>query len=198
MFYYLSGTVTHTEPNLAVIDVGGAGYGCAVSGTTLAQLETGKKVKLYTYCNIREDAFDIYGFYTLAEKRSFELLLGVTGVGPRVALAILTANRPEALSTAVITGNEKALTAAAGVGKKLAQRIILELRDKLSAESTELAGSSGAVVSAVGKDKLSDAMAALAVLGYGPGEINAALKGVDVENLTLEDIIRQSLKKMMK
>ena len=127
-FYYLEGTIALLDANLAVIDCGGVGYGCATTRYTLSQLKTGQRHRLYTYCNIREDAFEIYGFSTRDELRCFEMLLGVTGVGPKAALAILSATTPDGFRLAVLTGDEKTLTAAAGVGKKLAQRILLELR----------------------------------------------------------------------
>jgi Holliday junction DNA helicase RuvA len=154
--------------------------------------------KLYTYSVIREDCFDIYGFATQAEKRSFELLLGVSGVGPRAAQSILSSITPENLAMAIVSGNEKALTAAPGIGKKLAQRVILELKDKLAGETEGYSfESAGTAASNARPDKLKDAAAALAVLGYGNKEITVALRAVDTENLSLEEIIRQSLKQML-
>ena len=198
MFYYLEGVVNVIGRNLAVIDIGGAGYACMATANTLSRLETGKKARLYTYCNIKEDAFDIYGFFDLSEKRCFEHLLGVSGVGPKAALSILSSATPESLALAVINDDETALTLAPGVGKKLAQRIILELKDKVSKEAAALkpsgyvpprgdAGQPGA--------KQRDAAAALAVLGYSQSEISAAMRGIDSENLTVEEIIREVLKK---
>ena len=202
MFYYFNGEVTLLESNLAVIDCGGVGYACRTSSYTLSRLHVGERARLYTYCSIREDAFDIYGFSTREELRNFELLLGVTGVGAKAAQAILSANTPESLSLAIMSGNEKALTAAPGIGKKIAQRVIMELKDKFSggAVGDSSFGSSGAYapVAASGGDKLSDAAAALGVLGYGGNEIAAALKGLDIQNLSVEDIVRQGLKKLMK
>lgn len=201
MFYYLSGTVAETEANLAVIDCGGVGYACATTNYTLSQLKKGTQAKLYTYLNVREDAMELFGFASRSELRSFKLLIGVSGVGPKAALAILSANTPENLTMAVVTENEKALTAAPGIGKKIAQRIILELKDKLAKAEEEYTfggGSSGAVAAVVSGDKTREAAAALSVLGYGPAEINAALKGVDIANLPLEEIIRQALKHMVK
>ena len=119
MFYYLEGTVTIVGQSLAVIDIGGAGYACMTTAATLAHLENGKKARLYTYCNVKEDAFDIYGFYDLSEKRCFELLISVSGVGPKAALSILSGSTPEALAIAIINDDERALTAAPGIGKKL-------------------------------------------------------------------------------
>ena len=142
---------------------------------------------------------ELFGFASQSELRSFKLLIGVSGVGPKAALSILSATTPQQLAMAVVMGDEKALTAAQGVGKKIAQRIILELKDKLAKEQGSFdAGSGAAAVLPVQNNKAGEAAAALAVLGYGSQEISAALKGIDMEALPLEEIIRQSLKKMVK
>jgi len=208
MFYYLEGTVTVIGMNLAVVDIGGVGYACMTTTSTLSRLEMNKKARLYTYCNIKEDAFDIYGFYDLSEKRCFELLLGVSGVGPKAALSILSSATPESLALAIISDDETALTIAPGVGKKLAQRIILELKDKVSKDTAALKatgyavpgsgsdGSGGAAGQPVAKQR--DAAAALAVLGYNQGEISAAMRGIDTNALSVEEIIREVLKNSVK
>ena len=201
MFYYLEGTVSVLSQNLAVIDIGGVGYACMTTLNTLSRLETSKKARLYTYCNVKEDAFDIYGFFDLSEKRCFELLLGVSGVGPKAALSILSSATPESLALAIINDDETALTIAPGIGKKLAQRIILELKDKVSKE-TDAIKTSGYVPprGEAGQpgSKQRDAAAALAVLGYSQGEISAAMRGIDINALTVEEIIREVLKKALK
>ena len=200
MFYYLSGTVGHLAPNLAVIDCGGVGYACRTTSYTLSALQVGQKAKLYTHLNVREDAMELYGFATENERSCFQMLIGVSGVGPKAALSILSASTPEALATSIITGNEKALMVAQGIGKKIAQRVILELKDKLAKGQLPAAEESygGTGVTVIPQDKTSEASAALAVLGYSPAEITAALKGLDLEKLTLEEIIRQALRKMVK
>ncbi len=200
MFYYLNGTVAHLGPYLAVIDCGGVGYACRTTNTTQARLKLGEKGKLYTFLNVREDAMELYGFATQDELNLFELLLSVSGVGPKAALSILSANSPANLALSIITGDEKALTCAPGIGKKIAQRVILELKDKLAKGQTIGGGESygGTGVTVIPENKLSEATAALAVLGYSQGEIGAALKGVDLDSLTLEQIIKEALKKMMK
>ncbi len=201
MFHYLSGVVAELYPNLAVIDCGGVGFEVNTSSYTLSQLKAGEKTKLYTYVHIREDSFEIYGFSGKSEKRCFEMLLGVSGVGPKAALSILSVNTPESLIMSIVSGNERAITAAAGVGKKIAQRVILELKDKMAKETESVSFSDAAAFSPVAvsdRSKLGDASAALAVLGYSAPEINAALKAVDMENLTLEQIIKAALKQMMK
>ena len=198
MFYYLSGTVALIDANLAVIDCGGVGYKCFTSNYTLASLQTGKPARLYTHCNIREDAFDIFGFASREELGCFERLLGVSGVGPKAALAILSVVSPDQLTLAVLTQDEKTLTMAQGVGKKMAQRILLELKDKLGAQQLEI--STGAQVSGaapVHGSKTAEATAALASLGYSQAEIGAALKGLNVESMTVEEIVRQALRAMV-
>lgn len=202
MFYYLEGTVAELLPYLAVIDCGGVGYACKTTNNTLSHLKKGQKGKVYTYLNVGEGVFDLYGFATQSELHTFRMLLGVSGVGPKAALAILSTGTPDALAMAIITGDEKTLTAAPGIGKKIAQRIILELKDKLAKESAatglDFSGSDTPVNAISFTNKASEAAQALAVLGYSSAEVAVALKGVDVENLPLEEIIRQSLKKMVK
>ena len=200
MFYYLSGTVAHIEPYLAVIDCGGVGYACRTTTYTLAGLKKGEKGKLYTHLNVREDAMELYGFGSQEELNLFQQLISVSGVGPKAALSILSASTPANLALSIITGDEKALTCAQGVGKKIAQRVILELKDKLSKGQTIAAGGGalpGAAVTIIPDNKLSEASAALAVLGYSQSEINVALKDADLTQ-PLEQIIRLALKKMVK
>ncbi len=200
MFYHLSGTVTDLEPGLAVVDCGGVGFAVNTTAYTVGQLHRGEKGKLYICEQVREDAFDLYGFATLGEKRCFEMLISVSGVGPKAALAILSANTPERVCMAVLNDDEKALTAAQGVGKRLAQRIILELKDKMGKQAEGLAPSGITLpTAAVAGDgtKLADVMSALTVLGYSRAECSAALKGVDLDALSLEDAIRAALRNMM-
>lgn len=197
MFYYLNGTVTVLEANLAVIDCGGVGYACHTTGYTLSQLQLGKQHKLFTYCNVREDAFDIFGFATKEELNCFNRLIGVSGVGPKVALAILSSVTPSQFTLAVVTGDEKTLTMAQGVGKKMAQRIILELKDKLSGDIPEYGSDTAASIPVASGNKASEAAAALASLGYSQSEIGRALKGIDVEHLSLEEIVRMALRAMV-
>ena len=199
MFYYLNGFVAETGANLAVIDCGGVGYACATTNYTLAQLKKGEKAKLYTYLHVREEIFEIYGFASQGELNSFKMLIAVSGVGPKAALAILSSTTPDQLALAIVTGDEKALTAAPGIGKKIAQRIILELKDKLSKDPGSFASASGASIPVpVKNDKSGEAAAALAVLGYTSQDIAVALKGLDMDALPLEEIIRQALKKMVR
>ena len=195
MIYYVSGPVTVLEPGLAVIDCGGVGYGCRVTAYTAAQLKLNQPAKLYITEVIREDAFDLYGFFSREEQRCYDLLTTVNGVGPKAALAILSAG-PQNFTLAVMTGDEKLLTAAQGVGKKLAQRIILELKDKMGGSQTELDFSAGISAPPVHPGNAALAQAALQELGYSPAEIAAALKGAD-PNLTTEELVRYALRAMV-
>lgn len=198
MFYYLDGTVAEILPYLAVIDCGGVGYACKTTNNTLAALKKGQRKKLYTYLNVGESLFELYGFATQSELNSFKLLIGVSGVGPKAALAILSSGTPETLAMAIVTGDEKALTAAPGVGKKIAQRIILELKDKMAKETAGgLDFSGGKGTPALFGNKATEAAQALAVLGYSSQEVSVALKGLDMD-LPLEEIVRQGLKRMAK
>lgn len=200
MFYYVNGTVAHLAPYLAVIDCGGVGYACRTTNNTLAYLKKGETARLYTYLNVREDAMELYGFFTEDERNCFQLLIGVSGVGPKAALSILSSSTPETLAMSIITGDEKALTVAPGIGKKIAQRVILELKDKLAKGQIAPGGESygGTGVTVIPENKSSEAAAALAVLGYSTAEIGVALKGIDLDALSLEEIIKQALKKMVK
>ena len=195
-YYYLNGTVALLDANLAVIDCGGVGYACHTTTYTQSQLTVGQTAKLYTYCSIREDAFDIFGFSSREEKACFERLLSVSGVGPKAALAILSASTPQAFTLAIVTGDEKALTRAPGIGKKLAQRILLELKDKLgSLESVSV--SDTAVPGPVTPGNAArEAAAALEVLGYSPSEIAVAMRGIDPA-LPTDEMVRLALRNML-
>ena len=197
MLYYVSGTVTVLEPELAVIDCGGVGYGCRITAYTAAQLKLNQQAKLYITESIREDAYDLYGFATREEQRCYEMLTGVNGVGPRAAIAILSSGGPQNFTLAVMTGDEKMLTAAQGIGKKIAQRIILELKDKVGGSDASL-DFSGPTVSAAPNAGSAAAMAhaALQELGYSAAEIAQALKGAD-PNATTEELVRHALRAMV-
>ena len=197
MIYYVSGPITILEPGLAVVDCGGVGYGCRVTAYTAAQLKLNHPARLFVTESIREDAFDLYGFISKEEQRCYELLTSVNGVGPKAAMSILSAG-PQNFTLAVMTGDEKLLTAAQGIGKKIAQRIILELKDKIGGSNMELDFSTGPAVSAPaaqGGNKMM-AHAALQELGYSPAEIRTALKDVD-PNASTEEMVRHALRAMV-
>jgi Holliday junction DNA helicase RuvA len=197
MIYYVSGPVTILEPGLAVIDCGGVGYGCRVTAYTAAQLKLNQSARLYITESIREDAHDLYGFISREEQHCYELLTTVNGVGPKAAMSILSAG-PQNFTLAVMTGDEKLLTAAQGIGKKIAQRIILELKDKIGGSSVELDFSTGPAVSTAPQQggNVALARAALQELGYSPAEIQTALKGAD-PNAPTEELIRHALRAMV-
>ncbi len=197
MIYYVSGPVAVLEPGLAVIDCGGVGYGCRITAFTAAQLKLDKPARLYICESIREDAHELYGFASREEQRCYELLTSVNGVGPKAALAILSSGGPQNFTLAVMTGDEKMLTAAQGVGKKIAQRIILELKDKIGGSGMELdfSGVKTAAIQAP-SNNVALATAALQELGYSPAEVAQALKGVD-PNATTEEMVRYGLKAMV-
>ena len=195
MIYYVSGPVTVLEPGLAVVECGGVGYGCRVTAYTAGQLKLNQNTRLYITESIREDAYDLMGFISREEQHCYGLLTSVNGVGPKAALSILSGG-PQNFTLAVMTGDEKLLTAAQGVGKKLAQRIILELKDKLGGSSMELDFSAGAATVAAPAGNAALANAALQELGYSSAEITAALKGAD-PNATTEELVRYALRAMV-
>ena len=196
MLYYVSGPVTVLEPGLAVIDCSGVGYSCRVTAYTAAQLKLNQPAKLFITESIREDAFDLYGFISREEQHCYELLTSVTGVGPKAAMAILSAG-PQNFTLAVMTGDEKLLTAAQGVGKKIAQRIILELKDKVGGGDVTL-DFSGPAISPVVTDTgaMNLASKALQELGYSAAEVAQALKGAD-PNASTEELVRYALRAMV-
>ena len=198
MIYYVSGPVTILEPGLAVIDCNGVGYGCRVTAYTAGQLKLNQNARLYITESIREDAFDLYGFISKEEQRCYELLTSVNGVGPKAAMAILSSGGPQNFTLAVMTGNDKMLTAAQGVGKKIAQRIILELKDKIGGSGMELdfSGGPAVTVSPAVSGATALATAALQELGYSSAEISAALKGCDPK-ATTEEMVRYALRAMV-
>lgn len=199
MFYYIKGELVHTDPTTAVVDCGGIGYKMTISKNTLSHLtRLGEKVCLYTYFYVREDALDLIGFYSEAELEAFKLLITVSGVGPKAALAILSVLTPEKFALAVAMGDSKAIAKAQGVGGKTAARVVLELKEKVA--KTFPAESASAEMAEPITEELvfgntDEAISALMVLGYSRQEAQAALKGVD-PLLSLEDMIKAALRKM--
>ena len=195
MIYSLRGTLIHSGPSHAVVECGGVGYLCKATANTLASLpETGKEVFLYTYLNIREDAVDLFGFSSQAELSSFQMLIGVSGVGPKVALAILSSLPPDRFALAVATSDFKSIMAAPGVGKKLAERIVLELKDKITPENLKGGGLNGEQIQrALPQGGAGEAISALVVLGYTQGEAAAAISGLDPD-LPVEELIKKALR----
>lgn len=202
MFYYISGELVHVAENTAVIDVGGVGYKLTVSSTTLSSLPSTSNenpiVKLYTYMAVKEDAVDLYGFYSTEELDIFKLLISISGVGPKAALSILSILSPQALADAVASQNVKMISRAPGVGLKTAQRIVLELSGKLVSASVSTSASSGAAKAAVKTPSVSEAQDALMVLGYSRAEAQNAIRSVaDFERKTTEELIKAALVQLM-
>ncbi len=200
MYYYLSGTVTMTLPGIAVIDCGGVGYAVNTSRNTLAALKTGEKATVYTYLLVREDAMELYGFADQEELNCFRMLIGISGVGPKAALSILSATTPAGFALSVLTRDEKMLTGAQGIGKKIAQRIILELGDKL--EKAKASGGmtpneQAAVAASADGGVMSEALNALMVLEYSKTEALEALRRIDCTDKSVEDVLRLALKQLM-
>ena len=199
MFYHIEGNIAELEPGLAVVDCGGIGFAVNVPLNTMSGLHAGEKAKLFISEAIGDNNFDLYGFLTKSERRCFEMLISVSGVGAKAAMSILSHTTPEGLALSVMTGDEKTLTAAPGIGKKIAQRVILELKDKISKDM----GSSPSIsvpvsVPAGGSDALNDAAAGLAVLGYSSAEIAPVINKLDTASMTAEQIITTVLKQMVK
>ena len=207
MFYYLSGKLALLKNDLAVIDVGGVGYKLTISGTTYEAMPANRSVKdpptikLFTHMAVREDGIELFGFATETELATFRLLITVSGVGPKAAMAILSHLTPEKFALAVCTDDKKTISKANGIGPKTAARVILELKDKLMKDNGSFAGempaSIAAVASPVKNNKLAEATDALMVLGYSRAEAMAAMKDMDISKMELEEIIRLSLKRLM-
>ncbi|MBQ3757276.1 MAG: Holliday junction branch migration protein RuvA [Oscillospiraceae bacterium] len=202
MLYYLIGTVSEIGQNSIILEVGGIGFQVNTSLQTISDVKTGSQVKLYISESIGENNYDLYGFSEQREKRFFELLVSISGVGPKAAISVLSVMNTDELVHAVMTDDIKALTAAPGIGKKIAQRILLELRDKLGAELPNLASSISDSVKQPGKlpsenQAIFDAMAGLSVLGYSSAEVSAIIRRSDWTGMTAEQIIREVLKNMV-
>lgn len=199
MFYYIKGELVRTDPSTAVVDCGGVGYKMTISKNTLSRLNRPhEKVCLYTYFYIREDALELLGFYTEAELEAFKLLITVSGIGPKAAIAILSVLTPEKFALAVTMGDVKAIAKASGVGSKTAARVVLELKEKVAkAFPAETASAEDAepITDELVFGNVDEAISALMVLGYTRQEAQAALKGVD-PLLSLEDMITAALRKM--
>ena len=195
MIYSVRGKFIHSEPGFAVIECGGVGYRCQTTSATQRNIKLYSEVTLYTHLNVREDAMELFGFYSQAELSSFRTLIGVTGVGPKMALSILSELSVEQVAMAVSSSDVKSLTRASGVGPKLAQRIILELKDKLKGFATSEISveSAGSVIADTGN--ISKAVAALAVLGYSAADVTPVLSKLE-PTMSVEQLIAQTLRRM--
>ena len=206
MFYYISGKLAYLDPNCAVVDAGGVGYKMTITHNTHAQMpphltvSEAPTVKLYSYMAVREDGVELFGFISEEELNSFKMLITVSGVGPKAAVAILSHLTPAKLALAICTEDKKSISQANGIGPKTAARIILELKDKLKGQTFDDADDTtqSIISSSDTSSKLGDAQDALVVLGYSKSEALSALKSIDTTTLEVDDIIRLALKKLMK
>ncbi len=209
MYYYIRGELVVSNLHMAVVDAAGVGYKLTISENTYRALPRVSAkppvVTLYTYLSVREDGVELFGFESERELSSFKMLLSVSGVGPKAAMAVLSLLTPEKFALAVCTEDKKTISKASGVGPKTAARIILELRDKLMKErdidddlSTAILDHSAEEAGAPARGKLAEAQDALLVLGYTRAEAQNVLKSIDIEALSIEDIIKAALKKLMK
>ncbi len=197
MIYSVKGELIHKEPSLAVIECGGVGYACRTTYSTLSQLgSVGTKATLLTYLHVREDNVELFGFATSQELNCFKMLLTVSGVGPKAALAILSDITPEKFALTIATGDSKSITKTKGIGPKLAQRIVLELKDKITKEQQLLTNGADLDFTPVMSGSNSgEAISALVVLGYSQGEATSVISKLDPE-MSVENMIRQALKAM--
>ena len=200
MFYHLIGTVAEFGQNLVVLDCGGIGFALNATLNTISRLKTGEKAKLYVAESIGETNFDLFGFADKTEKRCFAMLVSVSGIGPKAALSILSYSTPETLALAIMNNDVKALTVAPGIGKKIAQRVILELKDKIAKEmdSSEITLPTVSVPAAAENGNVNDALTALTVLGYSSAEVAPILKQMDLTGMNAEQIIKSVLRHMVK
>lgn len=199
MFYSITGKTVYIDSSSVAVDCGGVAFRCNATFNTLRKIGSlGETVTLYTYLNVREDSLDMFGFYDTAELDCFKLLINVTGVGPKAALAILSQLTPDRLAVCVASGDVKAITAAQGVGAKIAQRVVLELKDKLKSYISQENGEEIAAINAASaSDSGEEAVAALVMLGYGKSEAAAAVGRLD-QTLSAEELIKQALRLMAK
>lgn len=200
MFYHLNGIVSELGQNLVVLECGGIGFALNATLNTVSRLKMGEKAKLYVAESIGETNFDLYGFADKAEKRCFEMLISVSGIGPKAALSILSYTTPEGLALAIMNNDLKTLTVAPGIGKKIAQRVILELKDKISKEmgGAEISLPIAAAPAAAENSQVNDALTALTVLGYSSAEVAPVLKTLDISGMSAEQIIKAVLRHMVK
>ncbi len=192
MYYYISGKLAHCTADTAVIDCGGVGYGIAISMHTYKQINGKAECKLYTYLNVKEDALDLFGFADEQEKLFFTLLLSVSGVGPKVAMAVLSELLPEELAACILSGDTRRIQKTPGVGAKMAQRICLELKDKVSKIPLSNTVVPVSVQEDASEEISEEAVSVLVALGYTKGDASAAVKKCSADNTN--DLVRQALR----
>lgn len=198
MIYNLKGKLTVCDVNFIVVECGGVGFKCFTSLNTVKQVgKVGDEVNVYTHLSVREDAMDLYAFATTAELDAFKLLITVSGIGPKAGIAILSELTPDRLALCIASGDAKSITAAQGVGKKTAERVVLELKDKMNGIVSESASSSVSNVSSVDTSSASEAVAALVALGYSQSDASVVVGSLD-KSMSVDEMIRHGLKKLAK
>ncbi|MBO6140833.1 MAG: Holliday junction branch migration protein RuvA [Ruminococcus sp.] len=194
MIYSVRGRVIHTDSFTAVVECGGVGYACRTTLNTLQAIAGKEEVTLLTHLSVREDAVELFGFATSEELEAFKMLISVSGVGPKAAISILSSMTPSAFALAVATSDTKAFTNVKGIGAKTAQRISLELKDKIAKDTVSVRGGGAALnIAPIAGNNVSEAICALEVLGYSQGEAAAAVGKLD-PSLSVEEMIKHSLK----
>ena len=194
MIYSVKGELIHTEPGLAVVECGGVGYACRTSQQTLNSIRTGSEGKLFTYLHVSENSLDLFGFSDTMELSCFRQLISVSGIGPKAALSVLSEISPSKLALCITTGDAKTLTKCPGIGLKTAQRIVLELKDKVAKEQHVTASEFASIPSA-GGGSVGEALSALEVLGFAPAQAAAAIAGSSPE-ASVEELIKFALKNL--
>lgn len=197
MIYNVRGKLTYTDTQFVVVECGGIGFKCYTSLNTAKTVgKLGSEVNLFTYLSVREDAMDLFGFSTQTELDSFKLLITVSGVGPKAAIAVLSELTPDKLAIAIAAGDSKTITRANGVGKKTAERIVLELKDKMVSLSTgEISSAAASAISAVEESASAEAVAALVALGFSQSDAAVAVGQMD-KSLSADEMIRLGLKQL--
>ncbi len=196
MIYSVKGEVTHIAQNLVVIECGGVGYACRTASSAVSKAAIGETLKLYTYMNVREDAVDLFGFADESELNCFKMLISVSGVGSKAAISILSALSPQEFALAVVNDDSKKITAAQGVGPKLASRIVLELKDKLKKDKSLTDVEIPKInLSPAAKGAYSEALTALMVLGFTNAQAQSALEGLSPD-LTVQELVKEGLKRL--
>ena len=197
MIYNVKGILTNVDPNFAVVECGGVGFKCFISTTTLKELPSGgNEVNLYTHLAVREDAMDLYGFMEIEELEAFKLLISVSGIGPKAAIAILSVLSPDKLSLAISSGDIRAISSAQGVGKKTAERVVLELKDKIvgiasSASADVISG----IQSVASSSSAQEAVEVLVTLGFNQSDASSVVGKMD-KSLSADEMVRKALKEL--
>ena len=196
MIYNVKGTLTYTDPNFAVVECGGVGFKCFVSMTTLKELPSiGSEVNLFTYMSVREDALDLFGFFEVDELEAFKMLISVSGIGPKAAIAILSVLPPSKLSVAISSGDVRSIQMAQGVGKKTAERVVLELKDKMVGIGSSSVADVRNVQSVASSNDAQEAVEVLVSLGFTQSDAATVIGAMD-KSLSVDEMVRKGLRQL--